>query len=388
MPTSEYISNLKKVGQVIFVVILTTVMLVWLNQNSLDNFWQQKYHRNSPWTFLKGEPLWDLGHNVQQGSTAAGEIFMAYAKGTYQDNPVHAMQIQSMQAQDTNNDNSRMVFHPGFQIGLRFLEGYVHPIENLSVTFPELLQKDIKLAQAPSYQNDLIQSTHIDVIQKTHINLGTKDKVLFVGDSMMQGVAPLLKRRLSQEYGISSINLSKQSTGLSYPSFFDWPKTISNTLKTHTDIKLIVVFLGPNDPWDMPAKRGGPYLKFSSDGWETVYRQRIETILQEARQNQVDVIWVGPPNMRKKKLSSSMAYLNKLYETEVARMGEIYVSVNDMFKYQSDNYSDYIGDGSSTIKLRSGDGIHFSLKGQQTISNHLFSLIQFIQEPVKEDATI
>ncbi|MBI6550269.1 DUF459 domain-containing protein [Xenorhabdus lircayensis] len=379
MPTSEFTSNLKKVGQVICIVILTSLMLIWLNQGSLDNFWQQKYHRNSPWASFKGEPLWDLGNNMQQGAMAANETFMAYARGKYQDNPSHSINI----------DGTRTVFPPDFQVGLRFLEGYVHPIKNLSFTFPELLRKDIKLVQSPLFQNGPVQKAIIEeIVQKTHVSLGIKDKVLFAGDSMMQGVAPHLKRRLSQEYGISSINLSKQSTGLSYPGFFDWPKTISNALRDNTDIKLVVVFLGPNDPWDMPVKRGTPYLKFASEDWENLYRQRIETILNDARQHQVDVIWVGPPNMRQKKLSASMVYLNKLYQTEVEKMGEIYVAVNDMFKYQPDNYSDYIGDGSSTIKLRSGDGIHFSLNGQQTIANYLFSLITFIQEPAKEDATI
>ncbi|PHM50642.1 DUF459 domain-containing protein [Xenorhabdus miraniensis] len=378
MPTSEFISNLKKVGQVICVVSVTSLLLIWLNQSSLENFWQQKYHRNSPWASLKGEPLWDLGNNIQQGSLAAGETFMAYATGKYQDNHTQAM----------NSDGTRAVFPPDFQVGLRFLEGYVHPIENLSFAFPALLQKDIKLVQTPWLQNSRGQNPAIEIVQKTHVNLGVKDKVLFVGDSMMQGVAPHLKRRLYQEYGISSINLSKQSTGLSYPGFFDWPKTISNALRNNPDIKLVVMFLGPNDPWDMPTKRGGPYLKFASEDWENLYRQRIDAILLDARQHQVNIIWVGPPNMRQKKLSNSMIYLNKLYQTEVTKMGEIYIAANDMFKYKSNNYSDYIGDDSSTIKLRSGDGIHFSLNGQQTIANYLFSLITFIQEPVKKDATI
>ncbi|SFO08358.1 DUF459 domain-containing protein [Xenorhabdus japonica] len=378
MPTFEFTPNFKKVGQVICIVTLTSLMLIWLNQNSLENFWQQKYHRNSPWASLKGEPLWDLGNNMQQGAIVASETFMAHAKGKYQDTPSSAINV----------DNSRTVFPPEFQVGLRFLEGYLYPIENFSFTFPELLSKDIKLVQPFLLPATPTDNSVTEIVQKTHVSLSAEDKVLFAGDSMMQGVAPYLKRRLSQEYGISSINLSKQSTGLSYPGFFDWPKTISDALRTNSDIKLMVVFLGPNDPWDMPSRRGGPYLKFASENWENFYRQRIETILNDARRHKVDVIWVGPPNMRQKKLSGSMVYLNKLYQTEVGKMGEIYVAVNDVFKYQSDNYSDYAGDGSSTIKLRSGDGIHFSLKGQQTIADYLFSLITFIQEPVKEDATI
>ncbi len=80
-----------------------------------------------------------------------------------------------------------------------------------------------------------------------------------------------------------------------------------------------------------------------------------------------------------------MEYLRSLYQSEVAKTGEIYVSVNDIFKYHTDDYSDYVGDNSNKIKLRSGDGIHFSLKGQQTISDNIFSLIEFIQEPAKQN---
>ncbi|CDG88611.1 DUF459 domain-containing protein [Xenorhabdus bovienii] len=378
MPTSEFTFNLKKVGQVMFIVTLTSLLLIWLNQRSLDSFWQQKYHRNSPWTALKGEPMWDLGSNMQQGAIAASETFMAYARGIHQDNKRQAMNI----------DATPSVILPDFQVGLRFLEGYTYSIESRYLTFPDLLHKDVRHTQSSLLRNHSPSNAVIEITPKTNVSLGKKDQVLFAGDSMMQGVAPHLKRRLYQEHGIASINLSKQSTGLAYPGFFDWPKTIGDTLRKNPDIKLVVVFLGPNDPWDMPTKRGGAYLKFASEDWENLYRQRIETILNDAHQHKVDVIWVGPPNMRQKKLSGGMAYLNKLYQAEVAKMGEIYVSVNDMFKYRSENYSDYIGDGSSTIKLRSGDGIHFSLNGQQTIANAIFSLMTFIQEPVKEDATI
>lgn len=68
----------------------------------------------------------------------------------------------------------------------------------------------------------------------------------------MQGVAPFVQKHLKQEYGVQSVNLSKQSTGLSYPNFFDWPKTIEQTLQKEPDIRVLVVFLGPNDPWDFP----------------------------------------------------------------------------------------------------------------------------------------
>ncbi|WP_445496195.1 SGNH/GDSL hydrolase family protein [Photorhabdus sp. SF281] len=378
MLTSEFKSNLKTAGQVIFIVVLTSLLLIWLNHRSLDRFWQQKYHQQSPWAALHDNPLWDLGDNLEQAVLAAGEAFVLHTTGNNSDNHQQAPL------------EANITLPAGFQIGLKLLGGYTSPIANLPATFPELLQKSPHTnSVGSSVPHNSGNSVHSSiVITKTNVTLTAKDKVLFAGDSMMQGIAPHLKRRLYQDYGVSSINLSKQSTGLAYPSFFNWPETIDKALEANHDIKLVVIFLGPNDPWDMPPKHGSTYLKFASSDWENLYRQRIDMILTETRNHGADVIWIGPPNMRQKKLSANMEYLRSLYQSEVAKAGEIYVSVNDIFKYHTDDYSDYIGDNSNKIKLRSGDGIHFSLKGQQTISDNIFSLLEFIQEPDKQNGKI
>ncbi len=81
----------------------------------------------------------------------------------------------------------------------------------------------------------------------------------------MQGAAPFVQKSLKQQYGIESANLSKQSTGLSYPSFFDWPKTIEETLKKHPEISVLAVFLA-NDPWDFPVGKRYLQIRFRRMG--------------------------------------------------------------------------------------------------------------------------
>jgi hypothetical protein len=66
---------------------------------------------------------------------------------------------------------------------------------------------------------------------------------------MMQGVAPHVARAL-QNGNVKSLDLSRQSTGLTYPGYFDWPTTIKNTISKER-ISVLVVFLGANDTWDM-----------------------------------------------------------------------------------------------------------------------------------------
>lgn len=204
---------------------------------------------------------------------------------------------------------------------------------------------------------------------------------------MMQGVAPHLAVRLRREYGLASLDLSRQSTGLAYPKSFNWPATIAQTLADNPDIKLMAIFLGPNDPWDMPSGQGGQYLRYASPDWESLYRSRIRTIIHTAQHHNVDIIWVSSPNMRRAKLSSQVNYLNDLYRSEVLQAGEVFLSSNQVFQYTDTTYSDYMGDGSVPQKMRSGDGIHFTPTGQRTLADALFDLIIFTPEKQTDHET-
>ena len=150
---------------------------------------------------------------------------------------------------------------------------------------------------------------------------------------------------------------------------------------------MLAIFLGPNDPWDMPSGKGGKYLKYASEDWEALYRSRIRDIISSAQSRNVDIIWVSPPNMRRKKLSTQVNYLNGLYESEVLQAGEVFLSANHVFQYPEETYSDYMGDGSRKQKMRSGDGIHFTPAGQRTLADALFDLIVFIPEKQLENDT-
>lgn len=183
----------------------------------------------------------------------------------------------------------------------------------------------------------------------------------------MQGIAPYAQKWLNEQHHIKSINLSKQSTGLSYPGFFDWPQTIADTLKSNPQIKILVIYLGPNDPWDMPNPAGGKFLRFQSDAWEAVYRSHIRRIMQEAHQHQVTVLWLLPPDVGRIKLNQHMIYLRNLMQDEVNRnQGYVMDTQSLLSDGQSDQFSDSItaADGRK-IKTRSADGIHFSIQGQK-----------------------
>ena len=53
------------------------------------------------------------------------------------------------------------------------------------------------------------------------------DKVLLIGDSLMQGLAPHLIARFNKKHQITIVDMSRHSTGLTYPAFYNWPEAVT-----------------------------------------------------------------------------------------------------------------------------------------------------------------
>ena len=343
----EYEINAQELGQTddhfqSYIFILVTLIFfaflsIWIMQNSVNAYFQQTYHRESPLSKLEKFEVWTSGGQI-------GDLL--YTK--------HGL-------------DKAMIGQLNTEIISRYNEYYAYTPEYRQYLVQLEKQEKIRLAkeeQARVHQALLDQFT----LTKT-------DQVFFAGDSLMQGVAPHVQKHLQEKFDIKTINLSKQSTGLSYPSFFDWPKTIQDAISENKQIKILVVFLGANDPWDMPNPKGGIYLKFQSPEWETVYRSRISQIIQTAKENRISVMWLSPPNMKKDSLNQQMVYLNRVISDEVKKHQAFFIDSRPLLGGKNDIYNEYLTKNGDSIKMRSADGIHFSTEGQkliaQVISSHL-----------------
>lgn len=349
MPASDNVgSQFIKALQVTLGLLVTALILVWLNQTSIRLYCQQKYHADCSVPGLGDSASWGFGARLTDAMDDARNAFFARLEET----PANDRPASPVAGAEPEPEPETIV--------------QAAPVQ-APVAAPE--------PPAP-----------VKITPLTIANLNPSDEVFFVGDSLMQGVAPHLANTLLKRYKINSINLSKQSTGLAYPGFFNWPLTVEQTLLANHNIRLIVVFLGPNDPWDMPVAKGKPFLHFHSAGWEASYRQRVERIYDLARAHNVQVIWVGPPNMRKDKLSTAMAYLRELYKSEAEHYGQLYLSANDVLGYHDEtSFSPYLesADGKK-VKTRVDDGIHFTTTGQKLIAERVMSLINIQNHDLTE----
>ncbi|MBI0181947.1 DUF459 domain-containing protein [Snodgrassella sp. W8158] len=345
-------SNKQQFRFVLLFFLITATISLWLMQNSVIAYYQQTYHSNSILTNLKQQTWWQTG-------SRAGEAL--------------------------NNGVSQLnqyIKSANLSIITAFNDNYAY-----TDSYKAKLQQQLKLAQE---QHRLAQKKAAkENDMKAAFTLTAADEVFFAGDSLMQGVAPHVQKWLSDVYGIKTINLSKQSTGLTYPSFFNWPQTIANTLDNNPHIKILVMFLGPNDPWDIPDPHNGSrFVSYASPQWESIYRNHIKTIMDSARQHQVTVLWLTPPSMRKQKLNEQMIYLRQITADEVSKNHGYVVDTRAMLGSNGDQFYDTVTqtDGKK-IKTRSSDGIHFTVTGQKIIAQNIFNRFNLPAQTMDNDST-
>lgn len=371
--------SLGSAAKVFYALVVTSLLLVWFNQQSIRLYCQQKYHDDCEIPGLSQNPQWRFGAQLNQalenarvafvGSFAASAdlSLVAQAEAAADEEPAPLPKAATAPAPE----------HPPLSAAHA---APTHTATQAPVPAP-VHPQPVAVAPVVSHPPQVESGRTAPLMA----SLATGDEVFFVGDSLMQGVAPHMANTLRKRYNVKSLNLSKQSTGLAYPSFFNWPKTVESTLASNPNIRLMVIFLGPNDPWDMPVVKGKPFLRFKTPDWEAAYRQRIDSILDTAQAHNVQVIWVGPPNMEKPKLSTAMAYLSDLYKSQIERYQQHFVSANEILGYQNDEFSYYrtTGDGKK-VKTRVDDGIHFTTTGQKLIAERVISLINFPSQQLTE----
>lgn len=221
------------------------------------------------------------------------------------------------------------------------------------------------------------EDENVSFIDNTKLEVHKGDEFLFIGDSLMQGVAIALNRDLIV-LGLKANDLSKQNTGLSYKSYFDWAKATKEAFAKNPNIKYLVVLLGANDPWDI--KKGGVYHRFGSDSWIDIYTYRVNEIINIAKQHHVKILWFEIPPVKKNELNEKIQILNKIYSEEILKNKQIFINTKLFFSV-NDEFSTYIkNENNKSIKMRTDDGIHFTSNGAKEMSKLLLQHITIKEE--------
>lgn len=385
------------------VIALTLGLLFWLRQDALDTYWQQTRHSELGLSGMSDTELWHSGIDITRAVArtleqqigaltemqerlmlAANVLWLGKSALAQKEEPAHQAQATNGLALKTHTDgiSSRLSTAP---------DEVRKPAKNSDAEPDDLAGQGAKETEkaaglsagtlqsaTPDTQNTaqtltgseenrvtpLSQFASLD--EEGRIVLSPSDKVLLVGDSMMQGVAPHVARAL-QNGNVKSLDLSRQSTGLTYPGYFDWPATIRNTISKER-ISVLVVFLGANDTWDMVF--GNKYERFGSEKWQSTYAARVESIVRYAHSQHIRVIWLGAPNMGRENINRGVKVLNQLFSAAIKDSASRYLSTRELLSDNADTYQKAITkEDGKTVTVRNEDGIHFTRAGQKILSD-------------------
>lgn len=369
------------ISKMVYILALTFIIVVTLSQSSISIYWDQTYHRPIPNEQYLNQKI---NHHIAKARIIQKEL-----------NQKTSLMMKSLnQFNNSMMDKTNILFFfntdklHNNRTTRSSSELDKHSLHELLDKKHLFNQKTTNNAAASDVSNSLKKETlsaeMIDLklkdYQNPNIILRKYDTVFYAGDSLMQGVAPKAKNSLEKRAKIKAIDLSKQGSGLSYPNVLNWPETIEQTLSDNFRVKVLVIFLGPNDPWAFHLPGEQDYLKFKSPEWEQAYVERIDQILTITRDNYVKVIWLGAPCMRNEKLNREMIYLNHLYKTETEKFNQTYVPTSKLLGCPSVGYSDFIERNGEQIVLRYTDGIHFSVAGQRLLANKIISNLTLVRD--------
>ncbi|WMW80598.1 SGNH family hydrolase [Undibacterium cyanobacteriorum] len=360
--------------QTLGVLAATLALLFWLRQDALDQYWQQTRHLELGLSNAVDHPSWQSGakwtKQLDRDLTEQLQVRQPLKERLVQSFNVllfglpEASNSESQRDKATQKGNTSRLAQKN--------QGSAVPTmmpSEASASSAQIGAQTAANATAPAKQNaagedgpsETPLTQFIPLNEDGRMVLNQQDKVLLVGDSMMQGVAPHVVRALQNAH-VKSIDLSRQSTGLTYPGYYDWPAVIKKSLEKDR-ISVLVVFLGANDTWDMIL--GGKYESFGTERWQSNYLERVQSIVQIAHQQHVRVIWMGAPNMGREKINRGVKILNSLYAKGLGEGESRFISTRESLSDDVNEYRKTITkENGKSVVVRTEDGIHFTRDGQ------------------------
>ncbi|POR50902.1 SGNH/GDSL hydrolase family protein [Bosea psychrotolerans] len=200
-------------------------------------------------------------------------------------------------------------------------------------------------------------------------------QVLVIGDSLAVLLAGGLDDALNDRPDVAVVNKAKPDSGLVRSDFYDWPKVANDLLASDSKISLGVILLGLNDR--QAIREGETVHEPLSPRWSELYKARIDAVANAFATRRVPLIWVGAPPVQNPRLSADFVSFNELYRQQAEKAGGQYVDLWGAFVDAENRYTAMGPDVSGqAMRLRLGDGIHFTAAGARKAAHFVDVLIR------------
>jgi uncharacterized protein len=206
--------------------------------------------------------------------------------------------------------------------------------------------------------------------------------VAVLGDSLGQMLAQGLSEAFENRPEVAIRRKAKENSGLVRDDFFDWAKATRDLLASGEKIDFAVMLIGSNDRQTLHDANGS--YEPRSPEWQAAYTQRIETIATMFRDKKIPLVWVGLPILRSERLSADAMAFNEFYRAYAEKAGATYIDIWEAFADEGGHYNAFGPDiNGQTVRLRAGDGVHFTKAGARKLAHFVEPAIRHNLEEVQ-----
>ena len=172
-------------------------------------------------------------------------------------------------------------------------------------------------------------------------------------------------------------NLFRNSSGLTRPDFFDWPKTVKPLIASHAPAALLLSF-GANDTQGLVVPNERRVAQLGTPEWGDVYAQRVRAFLDLFTDKGSEVFVLGQPFDPSRKYAPLMRAVNDAFKKAVADGPRAtYVDGEGLLADAEGHFQKTTLDSrGKSITLRNDDGIHLTGEGARFLAVRILDIIK------------
>jgi uncharacterized protein len=218
---------------------------------------------------------------------------------------------------------------------------------------------------------------------------GSKDKVApkvltkiaFAGDSIVdnywEGILRVIAANACLKTSVELGRFARNGTGLSRGDKLFWPREVRRIGDTFKP-DLFVLSVGLNDR-QFIVDGNGARTAWGAPDWTDKYRALVVEFLQGAAANKAGVLIVGLPVVRDSTENTDLQGKNKMFAEAVAAVGAANVQYVEPWRLKAegtDAFASYAPDRNGhTVQIRTSDGEHFTVAGEDLVATYLYPKI-------------
>jgi hypothetical protein len=195
--------------------------------------------------------------------------------------------------------------------------------------------------------------------------------MLDIGDSIGEDLGYGLAAVFGGDPYVDLIQKGQVDTGLSRPSYFNWPAALEADLKQYRP-GVVIIMMGANDDSALELANGGS-VAVGTPQWDAQYRHRILLLLAEAVSTGAHVLWVGLPPVQNSAVTPAFAQHVNALAQQLANStpGASYVPSWSLLAGPNGQFVQYKQVDGSIQQIRYSDGVHLAPAGWDLLASYL-----------------